>query len=497
MRSAANVTKIEPGRKYVLPGLFLVVLFVYGPLLKRHYALDTYVAEVYGNNASRQIDLGRFLSGAVLKLATALGVNVAVYQSYFTFLAICIIAVSIYMLINFFSGLREELDRKSFIALCVSCMISLCNVFVLHWFLFPETVVFMATAMFLSVSALFFLRDGRGTRWIACFVFLFAAISFYQAVGAVFVTFGLLYVSVRRSRQSWLLILRGFVPVFIVYLLAGAINMLLIQWHGTSEARVCFDKMDPVGNISCIVQNVQSKLHNTDIGTAPVIWFLLFVFVVVSYGGFLLSKITDKDGLLKSLFILTAVMVGSVFATMVPHLLTNGVDISPRSVVALMSLPGAICIYVLLKMHILKRPVYLYLLIVFMLVFFSVNVLIARSVEVSRFATNRIDMEIATNVYADVLRYEKESGHTVTKIAFRNDDSPTMYYPGLVCYGNFRAMGRSWTIVPLMSIVSGREFSRPGMSDEAHDELFGNANWDVFSGEQIVIRDDTLYLMLY
>jgi len=493
-----NINNFKLCLPYLIIILFSITFFVYGPLLRKHYALDTYVAEAYGNQANQQIELGRFFSGTILKVFTALGVNTAAHQSYFTFPSLCLLALSIYLLVRLFFGLREEWDIKSFVLLCLSCVVSLCNVFMLHWFLFPEVVIFMMTGLILSILALFLLRDSGALRWILCYVLLLAAVSFYQAVGAFFVTFGMLYIAMRRARQSPASVLRGFIAVFIVYGLAGITNVLLMTWHGRTTDRTSFQHTNPLKNIYGIIGSLQEKLQSTNLGAAPIYAFISLIFFLLVCGSLLLWKSADKKGLFQILFVLVALTIGSFAATMAPHLLTSTVDMSPRSIVALMSLPGVISLFMLSQPGPFNnKPLFSHLLLGFLLVFLFVNTYIIYSVEVSRFATNRLDKEIARMVYQEILQYEKETGNTVRRIAFRHDEEPTLCYPGLICYGNFRAMGRDWTIVPLISLVSGRSFIEASMPDSVYDIFFKGKNWNLYSKEQIMLQGDTLNLMLY
>ncbi len=485
-------------RACVLLILFSIVFLVYGPLLRKHYALDTYVWEANGNQGDQQIELGRFLAGALLKIFTALGLNTATYQSYFTFSSLFLLALSIYLLILLFFSLREEWDMKSFIFLCLSCVVSLCTAFMLHWFLFPEVVIFMMTGLVLSILAVLLLRNSDTTvNWILCYGLLLAAISFYQAVGAIFVTFGLLYIATRRAAQSLVSVLKGFVSVFSVYALAGTTNMLFITWHGRIDSRTDFHQANFLKNISGIIESLQDKLQNTHLGVVPIYVFTLFMFSLLISCALILWKSSDKKRLLQLLFLLAALVIGSATATIAPHLLTSTVDVSPRSIVALMSLPGAVSLFVFLQLHLFEKPLSFYLLSGFLVVFFSANTYISYRVEASRLATNQLDREIAGTIYQEILRHEKNTKQIVSRIAFRHDEAPTLCYPGLVCYGNFRAMGRDWTIIPLMSIVSGRRFTESSMPDKIYDSFFKGKNWDSFSKEEIVIQGDSLYLMLY
>ncbi len=495
-----NIKNLNPRHPSVMFVLFSIVFASYGLLLKKHYALDTYVTEAYGNQVQQHIKLGRYLSAGIWEILTAAGVNTAVYQSLFTFLSLCLLTISIFLLIQLFFQFRDKWDTKSLLFLCLASVVSLSNVFILHWFLFPEVVVFLMTGLTLSILAIYFLgdRDTGATSWIPCYILLLSAISFYQAVGAIFVTFGMLYIIVREGKQPLLATLRGFASVLTVYVLVGSTNILLIKWYGLSGARTDFQDINPLNNLSSLIENLYDKLQQTNLGLAPVHTFALLMFLLFTACGVLLWKYPNRQGPLRLLFLLAALISGSFLSTFAPHLMTSSVDVSPRSIVALMSLPGAISLFVFLQLSIFKKPLPFYLLLGFLSVFFLANMYVSHRVETSRLATNRLDREIAEKIYQEILRYEETTRQTVNRIAFRHDESPTLCYPGLVCYGNFRAMGRDWTVVPLMSIISGRPFTQTSMPDKFFDSFFAkHKNWNQFNNEQVVIKGDTLYLMLY
>jgi hypothetical protein len=484
-------------RPYLIIGLFLIIFFVYGAFLKKHYALDTYVVEVNGNQGDLHIQLGRFLSGVIWKLLSALGVNTALYQSFFTLLAICLLVFSSYLIIRLFIDLKEEYELKSFILLCLSSLVSVCHVFMLHWFLFPEVVAFMMSGLILSILAVFCLRGSGAKKWFFCYVLLVAAISFYQAVGAFFVIFGMLYVGIRRAKQPLISVFRGLVTIFLIYGLAGATNILGMKLNSDPTSRTNFQYTDPLKNMYGIIGSLQEKLQNTDMGSAPVYVFSLLVFFVLVGSILLLWKSSDKKGTMRNLIVLAALMISFFMSIMAPHFLTSSIDVSPRSIVALMSLPGVISIFLLLRTNLFNKRFYFHFLFGFLVIFLVVNTYITQSVQTSRFATNRLDKEMARIVFSELLRYEKETGKIVQRIAFRHDEKPSLCYPELICYGNFRAMGNDWTIVPLLSLVSGRRFEEIKMPDSVYEGYFGGKNWDFFSEKQILIQEDTLFLMLY
>jgi hypothetical protein len=498
MRSGIGRKEFRALRPYLAVLLSLAVFLVYGPFLKRHYALDTYFVEALGNQGELQIDLGRFLSGTILNMLASLGVNTAVDQSFFTFLSLCLLALSLYLVISLLFGLREEWDGKSLLLLCLAAVASLCHIFMLGWFLFPEVVSFMMTGLVLSILAVsFFMRYSGPRRWITSYVLLCAAFSFYQAVGAFFVTFCILYLSVSGAGRPVASVMKGFASAFVVYGLAGITNMFLIVWRGQPSGRTDFLHVHPLRNIYGIIDSVREKLQNTHLGAAPLLAFFFVLAALLLCGWLLLSKSPDKKGARRTFLVLSAVICTSFAAIIMPHLLTSAVDVSPRSIVALMSLPGVICIFMLFQAMPSKRRLFFFVTAGFLLLFFFANTYMTYSVEKSRFATNRLDREIAGTIWQEIIEYERRTGNLVSRIAFRHDTKPSLCYRGLVCYGNFRAMGTDWTVIPLLSIVSGRSFAQASMPERIYDTYFEGRNWDSFSTAQVVFQADTLYLMLF
>lgn len=207
----------------------IVVFLLYGLLLEKHYALDTYIVETQGKLWLQHIALGRFVSAALLKLCASLGINTATEQSIFTFGAIFSLSSAVSLLVVFFSPLVRNHNNSTFLFLCLACLSSLCNLFVLHWFLFPEVVFIITLGLLLAVTTLFCLRLPGWKSWPASSLLLFLALSCYQAVGAFFVIFALLYFSCLQQKTSLWITVRGYGKTLCIYFIAGLTNIALIH----------------------------------------------------------------------------------------------------------------------------------------------------------------------------------------------------------------------------------------------------------------------------
>ncbi len=477
--------------------LLIVVSASYGRLIEKHYALDTYLVEAFGNISEQHAALGRHVSAAILQLCSLLGVNTAVYQSFFTLVAIVILSFALFLLVELFrtlSVIRTGKEQTFFIALALTTTV--CNLFVLHWFLFPEVILPMALGFLAAVIALLLLaKDSFSCRVWSVAALLFA-LCCYQAVGAFFLAYALLYMVCSKGEASPLSALRIFVSPCLISLLAGTGNILLMKWFGGADERTRFHETDIIGNIQAIFINIAEKLDTTNIGVTPVIIFsivILLFFSAALYTG-LRQRNREKLAGLLSLILLCFAVIG---ANLAPHSITSVVDVSPRSIAALMALPGVIAIFAFFILDISGNASARNFVTVLLLLFLCGSLAVGWRVQSSRFATNALDRAVAMEVIAQIKAYEQASGKTITHLALHHDINQQLCYPDQLCYGNFRAMGRDWAVAPLLSVVAGRRFLQVEMPADVYSRYFHGKEWQEFSGEQLLFKDNILYMVLY
>ncbi len=476
--------------------LLIVVVATYGRLIEKHYALDTYLVEAFGNISAQHAALGRHVSAAILQFCSFLGVNTAVYQSFFTSAAIVILSSALFLLVELFRALavvKSGREHTFFIALALTTTV--CNLFVLHWFLFPEVILPMALGFLAAVIALLLLAKNSFSCRIWSVAALLFALCCYQAVGAFFLTYALLYMVCGKGEASPLSALRTFISPCLIYLLAGTGNILLMRWFGGVDERTRFHETDIMGNIQAIFINIAEKLDTTNIGVTPVIIFsivILLFFSAALYTG--LRQRNRKIAGFLSLILLCFAVIG---ANLAPHCLTSVVDVSPRSIAALMALPGVIAIFAFFILDISGNALARNLVIALLLLFLCGSLAVGWRVQSGRFATNALDRAVAMDVVTQIKEYEQASGNIITHLALHQDINQQLCYPDQLCYGNFRAMGRDWTVAPLLSVVAGRQFLQVEMPAAVYNRYFHGKEWQEFSSEQLLFKDNILYMVLY
>jgi hypothetical protein len=111
-----------------------------------------------------------------------------------------------------------------------------------------------------------------------------------------------------------------------------------------------------------------------------------------------------------------------------------------------------------------------------------------------------MDKEYAKLVAQEILASEKESGVTISKLSFVPDRQPTYCYDGTICFGwhlNASVRNVKWGFPFLLRMVSGRSFQVVEMDPSIYETFFKDKNWDIFDKDQVVVKNDTAYVVTY
>lgn len=492
---------ITPYGRITLYAVTLSMTFlIFYPFLMKHYALDTYVIEHNDiqNFVREQVSLGRFLSGLYLYVFSRAGINTVRLQIPFTFLAIIVLSACAYRLFMMFQPYLNARRRGDFAILWLACMASVCHVFILHWFLFPEVVLPMTLGLLMALMAVEAINSERalGVRLASAYFLVLASLSFYQAASVYFVIIVIVAVAAKKTGAGLRTTLREAAAALLVFCAASITDILLIKLTGYSNSRTGFSVLQPLENIGRIHLSITSKLQSTGLGDTP-LYMALAIAAAASalYIGWLVLAARNRRPF-ENLILLQAIIGLSFGAIMSPHLMTSAVDVSPRSIAALLGLPCAIVIYQICRTGATGSRVFVGLAIISLSIYLALSGVFIHQVAKSRLIANKADRRMAETVCGELRRYEGESGMAVTRVAYAHDASPTMCHKGTICYGNFRALGRDWTVLPLLDLTCKREFSEAEISPAIADRNKGR-NWDEFSTEQLTFERDTLYMMLY
>ena len=132
--------------------------------------------------------------------------------------------------------------------------------------------------------------------------------------------------------------------------------------------------------------------------------------------------------------------------------------------------------------------------------FLLIQVFFIQNIISNRLLSNTLDLIYARNVLNMVAEYEAETGNKVQYICSAPDANSSQYYEE-VYYKRDSVNERLYGIsaYSLLEFISrpDRHFEKKEMDPEICKELFQENDWDGFDKEQVVIRDDTVYICVF
>ena len=114
--------------------------------------------------------------------------------------------------------------------------------------------------------------------------------------------------------------------------------------------------------------------------------------------------------------------------------------------------------------------------------------------------TNKIDQNQALSIKSKIEKYEEETNNTITQVAYCKDKSSRAYHYGYeMKYSAFsqRAFDNYYCIIEALNYYCNRKLEKVPMSQEIYLKNFANKDWDTYMEEQIVFKDNTMYICTY
>ncbi len=480
---------------------FIVIYFVYNALLQNHFSPDVFAA--YAGQYEQvywQISLGRFVHGLVYHALLHIGLGIISHMPLYTFL---FMAVSAWCADKMACGLckaAQREDTKTFFLCDCAFLISVINICVLEWYLFPEAMVMYAIALWGAVQgALAFVDDHRTPlqQTVISFIFLFIGINSYQAILGWYIALSLMVI---LAKHHFILNLRAFFSGCAA-MVVGGVNALLNQLivhlaqglgviEGSSRQAV-FASQGLAFKLRVIIDSQKDFLKNG--------YYLLpnyFLFIALASGVVLLLFTVRKDRFRRFFSVGIALGAGYVL-TLLPHLVSDSVRITPRtlpSVFAILALLFVCCI--LCGGKTVRSVVCLSSILVLLISSQSMSVIIA-----DHMTTVHTDVAEGRAILREIEAYENETMTNISEICILPDAQMQFCYPGVTTMWmdiNPRHMTVEWEREPFLEILSGRDFTFITLPDHEAEAIVQGRNWQYPDyKEQIIFDRNRAYIILY
>lgn len=479
---------------------FIVVFLVYNALLQNHFSPDVFAAytEQY-EQIYWQISLGRFIHGLVYHALLNIGMGIISHMPFYTFL---FMAVSAWCAARMADGLcraAQREDAETFFLCDCAFLISIINICVLEWYLFPEAMVMYAIAIWgATEGALVFANKYPTYQKIAIsFLFLFIGINSYQAILGWYAALSL---AVILATHDFTLNLRSFflgcaaMAVCGINALLNQLIVLLSQAFGIIEGssrHAVFSSQGLIFKLRVIFDNQKDFFKNG--------FYLLpdyFLFAALMSGIVLLLFTAQKNRIRRFFSIGIALGTGYVL-TLLPHLVSETARIAPRtlpSVFVILALLFSCCI--LCGSKTIRGCICLITILTLFINSHSMSIIIS-----DHMTTIHTDIAEGKAIICEIEAYEKETSTTIEEICIVPDKQMQFAYPGIKTMWmdiNPRHMTIDWEREPFLETLSGRDFAFIDLSEQEAEAIVQGRNWNYADyGEQISFDGNRAYVILY
>ena len=171
--------------------------------------------------------------------------------------------------------------------------------------------------------------------------------------------------------------------------------------------------------------------------------------------------------------------------------------INARMCMSIGALIGISFIYIAMKINYDKKieKKIVAIAITAMLLYMGYNYI---TISQSNIEENRIDNEVGYKIKEMVQSYENEKNIKITKVAVTNDTNRS-FYTSKQIENTFteRSTANYYCIKEVIEYYLQKPIVIVNMDQKIYDDNFNGKNWDKFSEEQIIFRNDTMYMCIY
>lgn len=470
----------------------LSLLIFWGGFLRKSFNSDTIFHMVVDDaDVMTRIEEGRYFVALADSILLKAGLRTTTNISITMLLTFLILAAAMWELQKIFKNWMPETQwgRVGFIC---GLNLAFLNVLFAEVFMFGESSVYFAIAyLAAAVGVGCYTRKKYG----AMLVMYGIGVCSYQnaAVFAGIVTafYIMLDEEMILSRRA---VIRECVGIAICMGMGG-LNFFSVKVLEYLSARISFSKQPGVGDMGQKLADAGRhfiRLNKSGGGIFPDLWFPLLLLLLL-WGMLLYSGIRKRQ--LSRLLFLFIVWAGSNGLLYVIPMLQERFSLPPRLSFCFFLTQGLmLAVSYQLSMGGLQN------FITFMgISYLIIHLLFADFVVTNRFVSNTLDEVYVNMMYQEILKYERETGITVTKLGVIKDGyAPDNYEE--VSYVtdqiNERILGTA--TFSLIQIMTDRVFERIEIPQPIYDKYFRDKDWDYFDlGQQLVIENDEAYWCIF
>lgn len=478
--------------------LLFAFIITYPLIIQMHFAPDTYQVVVLGyKEYAKQYFLksGRIITAGSFFLADNLNISYKTYIIFMEIVAIIALTLSTILLYKLFLKKIEAKNNVYKYLLLVSSFLIIFNPFALEFLLYAESGIICLSILFSIMGLTIFFGDSK-YKFVKALSLVIVATILYQGNVNIFFTLAVIFsfiVNNENNKQNWKNIIKDILLAGIILVTAFITTTLLIL--------ICTNLMDVNQerfsseyniNLAIIFKSFITTSEYILINGFNFIYKGMFLYVIIITSFYIAIK-AKLSYLVKYLITILAALAVCIL----PIYTMKDIFINARMCMSIGALIGISFIYIAMKINYDKKieKKIVAIAITAMLLYTGYNYI---TISQSNIEENEIDNEVGYKIKEMVQNYEKENNVKITKVAVTNDTNRS-FYSSKQIKNTFteRSTANYYCIKEVLEYYLQKPITIVKMDSETYNNNFKNKNWDTFSEEQIVFKDDVMYMCIY
>lgn len=478
--------------------LLFAFIITYPLIIQMHFAPDTYQVVVLGyKEYAKQYFLksGRIITAGSFFLADNLNISYKTYIIFMEIVAIIAQTLSTILLYKLFLRKTEVKDNLYKYLLLASSFLIIFNPFALEFLLYAESGI-ICLSVLLSIIGLRKLFGDSKYKYLKALNLVIVATILYQGNVNIFFTLAVIFsfiVNKENGKQNWKNTIRDVFFAGTILAIAFITTTLLI-FICTNLMNVKQERFSNEHNISLVMIlksfiNVSKDIlidgfNFTYRGT------FFYTIIITSFYIAIKAKLSYFVKYLFTIFAALSVCILPIYTM-------KDIFINARMCMSIGAIIGISFIYVAMKINygrkIEKRIVAI--AITAMLLYTGYNYI---TISQSNIEENKIDNEVGYKIKEMVRSYENEKNIKITKVAVTNDTNRS-FYTSKQIENTFteRSTANYYCIKEVIEYYLQRPIIIVNMDQKIYDDNFKDKDWDKFMEEQIIFKDDIMYMCIY
>lgn len=493
-----NFIKKNSTKKFIF--IFLLGIIITGISILPTQADDAYCTIKNGYLITVQtfLEAGRIFTALVFYFYHVISLPFDLMGIIAIILSNVFLAISILLIFNFLNKKISTESKLTKLLLFISTFIMFYNPCTIEILIFDESFIMCLGIMFTVIASLKICKNNL-KNYIYAFILCALGTLCYQGTTCYFIplAFVLLLIdnlNVDKKEKPKIFIKKAVIAGLILmgsYLISYMTIQICLGILGTSNDRV--NNFDILANINHVI----FYLFPYATGTLfyyinPIIYYSLSIFLLVVT---LILGIKQKN-IIKFVWLLFTIL----FCFLAPFILNfaTGSYTSARLASTICIIPSIITIFLIFFFKIEETKITKYLVYIIVGIY---SIYIAYLFVLNNIADRarfREDMNSLNQIYQSIENYEKETNKKVTTIYFKTDSfSPTNYNFKVKNMNSLRMQYTGWSLDCAVNAYSNKKYKFYEMPQEDFDKYFKGKEYDEFNKEQLVFKNQTLYLLVY